>query len=1102
MEIIIGRQGSGKTTELFKRIKQLPQGTQVFIVVPEQYTFIAERDLFKNLNCTASSEICVTNLTRLAYKIIGNASYDAIKVLTDEARNMIIRYIINRNRDNLDVFKAVSSKQGFADNVGVIFGEIKKNSITFEMLENAKENSSDELLKAKIADIDMLYNEYLSYIGDTFTDKDGFLDKCCELVSQSDIVKNSYFFFDNFYSFDKSDLSFITELFKYAKNCCASLTYSPNDFFEVSEYTLKEIKECATNANIPYSITDMGEKKSSTNAIRHLEKNINKFSANIYDGENPNIFTNIYKDTYDEVLHCATLINKLVREHSYRYSDINITISDSNEYATLIKEIFDEFDIPFFSDNRRKIAYTPHIRALLCLTHAQSDISSADIIAFAKTGFSDISYDDCCELENYVLKYGIKGEMFFDEFTLNDERYPFDLEKLNEIRKKLFGIFTSYTEKTGNVQTIGQYAKALFEYLSEIGFNESLNKTVEEFKASGDFENANIYAQIKNKLMSVLDSMYSFFTDEAYDATTVAQMLSYALSNCDVGVIPSVIDKVNVGDTLRSRSSDIKCLFVLGANEGKFPSTHISASVFTDKEKNKANELGLNLISTSEYRINKENFVIYTLLSKPTQRLYLSCVYDDTGENASVPSETFEKISEMFSQNTASVKMTDIMATKQSAFNRLSVNLSERHHRAYMHDTTNDAIYDKYNEYFDSEDELHTYSLMVKNGLNFSNDAVIHDKDAYQKLIELPLKASISKLEKYASCPFSFYAEYVLKLKQRDVHKIESYDTGNIMHEVVEKFSQMLLYGDIDITNVKQEDIKELSDALCDKIIAEYKSSIYQRFSNSKYLLNKLKKTSRNALWEIIKQMQRSDFAIKETETGFGKYGKHHPICIDTASGKVYLEGKVDRVDICEMQEEKFVKIIDYKTGNTDFDFTKLYYGLSLQLPIYISALTTENDTDKAAGIFYLHLSQPMVKVNNSDDLANVIQTVTEQFNLCGLMLNEVKVIKAMDNDYMNGSFIEPVKMKDGEINKNDKLIDEFEFDAILDYAMKKAQESAENIIEAKIPIKPYLSSGNTPCKYCKYKGFCKFSTDFSGNCYNNISSKTAEDILTKNSNN
>lgn len=1098
MEIIIGRQGSGKTTELFKRIKELPNKQKVFIVVPEQYTFIAERDLFNNLNCNASSEISVTNLTKLAYKILGNDSENILKVLNDEARNMIIRYIINKNKDKLDVFKAVSAKEGFADNVGVIFGEIKKNSISYEILENAKDSSADELLKAKINDIGLLYNEYNEYIGDSYTDKDGFLQKCCEYVSNSDIVKNSYFFFDNFYSFDKSDLSFITEIFKYAKDCTMALTYAPKDFFEVSEYTLSEIKQCMDKANIPFKVTDMGEKKSSSDDIKHLEKNIAKFTPDIYDKGLSHIYTNTYKDTYEEVLHCAALIKKLVREDSYRYSDINITISDSNEYSHIISEVFDEFDIPFFSDTRRKIAYSPHIRALMCLIFSNNHITTSDIIAFAKTGFLDITHEECCEIENYITKYGIKGEMFFNEFTLNDEYNPIDLESLNEARKKISDVFILYKEKISYVTTIGQYTKALFEYLNSIGFNESLNKTIEKLRLNGDYENANIYAQINNKLMSVLDSMYAFFSDEAYDSNLVNQMLSYALNNCDVGVIPSVIDKVNVGDTLRSRASDIKCLFVLGANEGKFPSTHISASVFTDKEKNKANELGINLISTSEYRINKENFIIYTLLSKPTQRLYVSCVYEENGENVSVPSETYEKLSTMFSANSAVVELTDIMCTKESAFNYLSVNLSERHHKPHQHDDTNDYIYDKYNDYFDSEEELHAYSVMVKNGLAFSNDAVIHDKDAYRNLLEMPLKTSISKLEKYASCPFSFFAEYVLKLKQKDVHKIESYDTGNVMHEIVEKFSLMLLDGSIDISSITDEEIINIADKLSEKIIGEYKTGMYQRFSNSRYLLNKLKKTAQTALTEIIKQLKRSDFTVSETETGFGKYGKHHPICIQTDSGKVYLEGKVDRVDTCEMQNEKYIKIIDYKTGNTDFDFTKLYYGLSLQLPIYIKALTNDNSTDKAAGIFYLHLSQPMVKVNSSEDLENVIKSVTKQFNLCGLMLDEVKVIKAMDNEYMSGSFIEPVKMKDGNINKNDKLINEEEFDAILDFALKKATETSEDILNAKIPIRPYSHSSKSPCTYCKYKSFCNFSTDFAQNRHNKISTKTAEDILSK----
>ena len=1086
MEIITGRQGSGKTTLMYKKIAALKKGERVFVVVPEQYTYIAERQLFDRLGVDATSEISVISLNRLAHKLTGTGSESLMNVLTDESRNIIIRYIISQNAEKLRAFGSVCDRSGFAENVGVIFGEIIKNGITPQKLQEAGEKSSDDLLRAKLEDMKLLYESYISKLGDEFADKDTFLVKCSEFVRGSKLVEGAHFFFDDFVSFDKSDYEFISAIMETAASCCFCLTHAPGDFFEVSDYTLKELKSCAAKAGKSTEVINMGEKKSGSEAIKFIEKNAENFAPPNFEGVNESVCFNTYSDIYEEVRSTAALIVKLCRKNGYRMKDISVSVSDVNAYGTVINDVFPAYGIPFFIDSRRKIAHSSHVRSLIFIIGSQARFDENDVIAFAKTGFSEVSYDDCCIFENYIVQFGIRRKMLFKEFVLNDETAPYDLEKLNCIRKKILAPLEKYADSVKNVSTVGEYAKALYSYLEEIGFNDGIKSTVEQMREVGDFENANIYAQIFNKIISVIQSLYVFFENEPYNASLVYQMISYALLNCDVGVIPAVEDSLSVGDTLRSRSSDVKCSFVLGAVEGKLPTTHISAAILTDREKMEAAELGLELVSTSAYRISKENLVIYTLVSKPSERLYMSCPAEDGSENSAGPCEMFLRFQNVFPSSEAQLSLEDYMCTAQSAYNMLSVNLGERKFKA-SRDFSNDEIYDAYFDYMQSTPELAPLAAMVKKGLEFNNKAAICDKSFYKKYLGAPLNTSVSRLEKYAQCPFAFFAGYVLKLTKRKVHKVETYERGNIIHRVIEIFSKRILRSEYDISSMQDDEVRKAAKEICEVCMSTEYQNLYSGFVNSPHMTEKLKNLSAEVLSEIVRQMKLSDFFLEESEAVFGKGQEFSPICVDTPEGRVYLRGKIDRVDACEINSKKYIKIIDYKTGSVTLDLEKIYFGLSMQLPVYIRALTSE-EKNEAAGIFYLDAHDPLAKVESEEDLENIKKRVSDNFKLNGIVLKDLEVLKALDNNYENESFISGVQSKSSGVILKENVMEKELFSAVIDKAIENVKTAAEKMLSGEISAYPSRKVGYyTACTYCDYKSVCKFSSEFEANEYRTV---------------
>ncbi len=1086
MDIITGRQGSGKTTLMYKKIASLAKGEKVFIVVPEQYTYIAECMLFDKLNTQATSDVCVISLNRLAYKLTGNKGESCFNVLTDEARNMTIRYVIEKNSSELQAFGGVFDRKGFAENVGVIFGEMIKNGITADDLARASKECDEDLLRAKLNDIKRFYENYLAKMGDGFIDKDAFLVKCAQYAQESELISNAHFFFDNFVSFDKSDYEFISAIIKNARSCCFCLTYSSGDLFEVTKRTLNELKKCAHEAGCGVDVTDMGEKKDGPEAIRFIEKNMENFDLPIFEGKDDSVHFNLYSDIFEEVKNTAALIVKLAREEGYRMKDMSVVVSDMNLYKGVIKDVFTKYKIPFFIDARKKIAHSAHVRSLLFIIGSQASFDENDVVSLAKTGFSGVGYDDCCLFENYILQFGIKKKSLLKDFTRNDEKAPYDLDYLNDIRRRILAPVMKYAEFVKGVKTVGEYAKALYSYLEDIGFNDSIRHAVEGMKDNQQLEDANVYAQIYNKIISVIQAMYTFFMEEPYNPTFVYQLLSYAILNSDVGVIPAVEDSISVGDILRSRSADVKALFLLGAAEGKLPTTNISAAIFTDREKQEVSGFGIELVSTSAYRRAKENVVVYSLISKPSKGLYISCPLDDGGEGSAVPCEIFSRFSEVFPNAKAKVEMEDLMCTAQSAFDYISVNLSERKQNRQGRDKTLDSLCDACYDYLCSESEFSYLIKIVNSGIGFDNSANIRNKNDYKKILGIPLNTSVSRLEKYVECPFSFFASYVLKLTERKINRVEIYDKGNIIHRVIEIFSKRILSGEYDIFSMSDEDVAKEAEQICEECLKTEFKNIYSGFTNSSYMVSQLRKLSSAALSEIVRQMRLSDFLLSDSEAGFGRGEEYQPICVDTSEGRVYLRGKIDRVDTCSLNNKRYIKIIDYKTGHVTLDLEKIYFGLSMQLPVYIRTLTSSEGA-YPAGVFYLDAHDPLAKIESEADLERIKEKVSENFKLNGILLKDLDVIKALDNNYEIKSFISGIKSSKTSLSLDENVMDEELFSSVIDKAMENVKLEAEKMLKGNISINPCRGKTVNSCGYCKFGSVCKFSTDFSANDYRMI---------------
>ena len=860
---------------------------------------------------------------------------------------------------------------------------------------------------------------------------------------------------------------------------------------------IRKLRTCAKDAGKSVEEIDAGEKKTGPEAVRYLEKTYGRRGVSPYPAEQDSVMLSRFRSVRDEVIYTAEVISELIRSGRYRYSDISVTVSDLTSYAPEIEDVFGEYSVPCFIDMRRQISYLPPVRSFLFLTGSNRDPGSSDMISLAKAFFPKEKRDLVMRLENYVKAHRLTGRDFFSPFSFPEKEDEGEPEELNGIREELAGMVSACRQALEGASTVREYAQKLYSYIASSGFSEYINGMVAELRDRGDYENANIYAQIYNRIVRLTDSLYRYFPDTPYSEATVRSMIRESLSAVEVAVIPSVMDRVSVGDAQRSRSGPAVVSFILGADEGKLPDTGVSPSIFTDEEKASMTEGGIELRNTARYRLEKQRLVIYSLLSRPEEKLFVSGVTDG---DSSVSGRIYEELKNIFGEKRYPLPAEAALSTPEAALNALSVEMSLR--RFSPERATSDrALYDSCLKLFETDPDLASYSEIASRGLTFTNDAVITDKDAYARLMLFDdrLHTSISRLERYAACPFAFFAQYVLNIKEDKEDTVDLSDTGNVVHEVIERFSRMMLDSRTLPGDMDDETVEKKAQEITKEVLEGYRTGIYSMLAGKEYWVKRLNRTCVTAIMEILRQMRRSDFLLSAAEIDFDRASA---ITVDIEGvGKAVLKGRIDRADSWEDPSgRKYIRIVDYKTGSTSFDLTKIYYGLSMQLPIYMHALSDAQGSSPA-GMFYLRLSNALVSVNDAKDLDRdrLEKAVRERFRLNGLILDDLSVVRAMDTGDLSDSYIESVNAAaDSSLKENDNLRDEAFFTKVIDKSLEKAAEFSSRIIEGKIPISPYSDGEHTPCTWCAYRGMCHFTEGLSENTYRRISAARAKEYFAR----
>lgn len=1108
LRIIYGKSGSGKSQYCFSEIaKLIEKEKKIYIITPEQFSFTAEKKLMDAIDTKAVINAEVITLSRMAHRVLQEIGGNKKTKLTKCGKAMLIYSILNENKNKL---KFLSKSDENIDLSMTAITEFKKHGILPEQLQEEMENMQDEYLKTKLNDMFLIYQSFEQKLQGEYIEDTDLLTMLSNNLENTDIVKDSLIYIDEFAGFTYQEYEILKKFIKLAKQvtitvCTDSLEPSTNpdtDIFYSNKITVSKILNMLKQEDlkIDEKIYLKDTPRFKTEELQHLEGNIFNNRANKYNKEVENIKLFLAKNQYSEIENIAKEITKLVRDKNLRYKDISVITKNIDTYSSLVRAIFAQYDIPVFIDEKRDLNQNVIVQYLLSIFEIFSNnFSKEAVFNYLKIGFIDIEEDDIFKLENYCIKWGIKQNKWKNDFNLGiNEQNKEEIEYLNKLRKQIIEPLIELKKKFG---TVKDTTKAIYEFLIKQNIEEKINIKIKELQEIGQIDLANEYVSSYKIILDIFDEIVLIFGDEKLSIDKYVQILKTGLKNSELGKIPGTQDQVIVGDVDRSRSHKVDTIFIIGLNDGNFPSINKSEGFLGDKDRKILKKDGIELANGTIENLYEENFNIYKAFTTAERKLYLSYASSETEGKSLRPSIMINKIKKIFpklKEESDIINKNYEITNKMMTYQELLENISNLKENKEIN-----SIWYKIYQYYKTQNEWNERLQKDLQGIDYTNIPENINKETIEKLYGNTLNTSVSKLEKFAQCPFSYYLQYGLRLKEKEELKIQSFDTGSFMHETIDEFFKKVKEENINLAELvtEEEKIQELVNIVIKEKLDMGKKYTFVATSKYKVLVKRLQRIVAKALKYIIEGLVYSEFNIEGTEIEFDKNGKYKPILIQLEDGKkVEITGKIDRVDTANSEDGKYLRIIDYKSSAKNIDLNEVYAGLQIQLLTYMDAVCKEEDL-LPAGVLYFSLLEQMIKADKKITEEQIEEELRKNFKMKGLILADIKVIKMHDKNLETGTskLVPATITKSGEISEGKTNgVNKEEFEVLQNYIYKTIKQISKEILSGNIALKPYNKSGKTPCEYCSYKAICGFNPRLCGNNYNYVEKKSKDDIIRK----
>ncbi|NCF00405.1 PD-(D/E)XK nuclease family protein [Emergencia sp. 1XD21-10] len=1099
LQIFYGRESIEKEKFIYEDIRKNPGRT--IVIVPDQYTLEAEKQAFLFLHAESMMDVEIIGMSRLGSRLLSQQGGGNKTFIDKYGRHMLLTQIAGKCEDKLQVFKGSLRKPAFIEMTNNFISEMKQYNVNPQDLAELSQALSEEsVLRAKLDDLVLIFSEYQKKIKDRYTDSEDYIDLYMSKIRSSAWISESRIWVYGFDSFAPKALDVLGNLIATAKEVSVFLTCDKGcrdeELFLLPEIVMRNLRKQAEAYDMECRMQQVAEGTGfdavRNPAISHIEKEFYAVGQRTGDfpalgGKDAPVTLVQAANMYSEAESAASYILHLIRDKGFRYRDIVVICNDQTVRGSIIGRVFEEWGLPVFDDKKRSVLSSPiAIFAVGLLETVVYNYRSSDIFKVLKTGFSSLSDEEIERLENYSIQYRIKGNMWLAPFVKGQMEYGDDgLEELNVIREKAMELFAELKIICGETVSMGDFVCRYYDFLIEnCGLGVRIAELLRVQEAQGLFDLAEETAQIWGQMVGLLDQIAELAGEEQFSRKDFVELLITGLSQLEIGVLPPTADDILMGTMQRTRSGQVKAVVIIGANEGLLPANASSEGLFSMEELEFFAEEGKEICKVEKIRVMEEQLAIYRNLSKASDYLWISYSASDGDGKESRPSEIIDTLRRLFPNITVQtdvISSGDLDAVVGGRVNTL------RH-------LTEALLSVRRGEKLDSRWRavIHWYQChepeslqRVSKGLSFTNAQKDISPELaallYKKEMNLPMTLSPSRLEKFSRCPFSHFIAYGLRPQERRIYEASSREIGDIYHRCLMEVSRKLTAEDR-WDSISEDECRSFVSDIAKLEAANYREGIFDFGNEERYKTRRIEDTCFHVCWALVEQVRAGNIKKSLYEVPFGRERSIAPIEVDLGSSTVYIEGKIDRLDILEGDR---VKIVDYKTGRETFNEKEARAGYRLQLMLYLKA--AQEKQRKPAGVFYFHIADQRVDLTGTERekfFEKISKEMRKFFRLSGIMVDSGAVIEDIAGEFSGFSDILPLRRNTtGEVSATSEgfLLSDEQFEQLQADVDVQIEKLCRQLSDGRIAIHPKKTEKQSPCTYCDYKGICRFDLSFPG---------------------
>ncbi|MGI6721451.1 MAG: PD-(D/E)XK nuclease family protein [Anaerovoracaceae bacterium] len=1104
LNIYYGRENLNRDRFIYENIK----GSTI-VIVPDQFTVQAERDAFFYMRSKGIMEVEVLSFSRLADRIFSEQGGGRTPMIDRQGRHMLLTRIMNRLRKELGVYAGYGADSSFIDMVNDFISETKQYGKTpQDLLQITERLPENRYLRRKLEDISRIFAAYEEQIDGKYIDTEDRVSMMIDRIRGSQLAAGNTFWIYGFDYFAPKNRETILALIAEAQQVNLVMTWDENcadrDLFSITGGIMDDLEQQAEEQGIAHTRVQIGSEyeESRPGAIAALEKNLFAIPPGI-SGESRGMTLVRAAGYYAEAETAAAKVLQLVRDKGMRYRDIAIICNDLDTRGRIYKRVFSQYGIEIFVDEKRGIMNHPSVNYILSLIDVVAGAYRAeDVLRLVKTGLTELDREEAEKFENYVKTYAIRGPRFREEFT----RGAGDLGQeavagMEDCRRRVIGPIMDFAAAYKEADDVESKVRCLYEHITGVcHLDEKTEAQIDAYIEDDELELAAESAQIWNVIVGVFDQMVEVTGDSGISQKDFAAMFRSGFEAVEIGLIPPALDGVLMGTMQRTRTGSVRALLVMGANEGVLPAESGDDGLLSEEEKMELADFDdgkLRICKLDRLRVQEENLAIYRNLARPAEELWISCSASDEDGKAIRPSRIFSALEAICPD---APRQVDSITAEDKLAMISAPEIGIDHLTGALRDGMSSGEVDPcWQEtlawYRENRPQM---AENMRDGLLFSNQV---GQISREEVVELykrnrdVLSLSPSRLELFGKCPFSHFVRYGLRPDEPREFHVGPADMGDIYHRCLMRMARELTQDGVAITDVEspwmtvtREDCEEKTAGIIDEELGSYREGLFGSDRAESYRGRRAKEICSEAVWMMVEHVRCGRIDSMQQEVGFGRRKPIAPISIETSTGEeILIEGIIDRVDYLPGDN---VKVIDYKSGNDKYSSAEALGGWKLQLLVYLRA-ACEGRRDPA-GAFYFHITSPELKassVSNSELEKKVADEIRTAFRMDGFMVNEEDVVECMDSSMDGGpSMIIPARrLKAGSVSGSGKVMSRDAMNDLMNEVNKNMDDMVRRLADGDIRILPASIKDMKACRYCRYKGICKFDVTFSGCRYRDI---------------